>query len=87
MAIILETITHVWFAGRMIPPGEVFSADDVFATKLIEGGSAKVTSSIESNDEQVNAAPENEELETALEDSKDEQPKGRRSKKVDDDLE
>jgi len=48
MAIILETITHVWFAGRMIPPGEMFSADDEFATKLIEGGSAKVANSVPS---------------------------------------
>ncbi|MNH43719.1 hypothetical protein D3C79_1056960 [compost metagenome] len=56
----------MWFAGRMIPPGEVFSADDAFATKLIEGGSAKVANAV---------------------DSKDEQPKGRRTKKVDDDHE
>ena len=42
MAIVLEAITHVWFAGRMIPPGEVFSADDTFGRKLIIGGSAKV---------------------------------------------
>ncbi|WP_320938710.1 hypothetical protein [Lysinibacillus capsici] len=66
MAIILESITHVWFAGRMISPGEVFSADDAFATKLIEGCSAKVANAV---------------------DSKDEQPKGRRVKKVDDDHE
>jgi len=46
MAIILESITHVWFAGRMIEPGEVFSADDVFAKRLIEGGSAKVANSV-----------------------------------------
>lgn len=42
MAIVLEAITHVWFAGRMIPPGEKFSADDDFGRKLIEGASAKV---------------------------------------------
>lgn len=46
MAIILEAVTHVWLAGRMIPPGEVFSAADVFATRLIEGGSAKVANSV-----------------------------------------
>lgn len=46
MAVILESITHVWFAGRMIPPGEVFSADDVFAQRLIEGKSAKVANSV-----------------------------------------
>ncbi|MGG2114006.1 hypothetical protein ABFY60_26855 [Lysinibacillus pakistanensis] len=66
MAVILESITYVWFAGRMIPPGEVFSADDAFATKLIEGGSAKVANAVE---------------------SKEEQPKSRRIKKVDDDHE
>ncbi|AVK84042.1 hypothetical protein C3943_10890 [Lysinibacillus sp. B2A1] len=66
MAVILESITHVWFAGRMIPPGEFFSADDAFATKLIEGGSAKVANAVE---------------------SKEEQPKSRRIKKVDDDHE
>lgn len=46
MAIVLEAITHVWFAGRMIEPGEVFSADDVFAEKLIKGKSAKVAKSL-----------------------------------------
>lgn len=47
MAIVLEAVTHVWFAGRMISPGEVFSADDTFAKKLIEGESAKVHKAIE----------------------------------------
>lgn len=46
MAIVLEAITHVWFAGRMIEPGEVFSADDTFAKKLIKGKSAKVYKSV-----------------------------------------
>ena len=69
MAIILEAVTHVWFAGRMIPPGEVFSADDAFGTKLIAGGSAKVVNAVDSVE------------------SKEEQPKSRRIKKVDDDHE
>lgn len=51
MAIVLEAITHVWFAGRMIPPGEVFSADDSFGKKLIVGGSAKVANAVDSKDE------------------------------------
>ena len=42
MAIVLEAITHVWYAGRMIEPGGVFSANDEFGKKLIGGGSAKV---------------------------------------------
>lgn len=47
MAIILEAITHVWFAGRMINPGEVFSADDEYGKKLIKGKSAKVHKAVE----------------------------------------
>lgn len=49
MAIVLEAITHVWFAGMMIEPGEVFSADDTFAKKLIKGKSAKVHKAVENN--------------------------------------
>ena len=51
MAIILESITHVWFAGRMIPPGEVFSADEAFGKKLIVGGSAKVANAVDGDNE------------------------------------
>lgn len=51
MAIVLEAITHVWFAGRMIPPGEKFSADDEFGKKLIRGGTAKVAGGIAQHDE------------------------------------
>lgn len=47
MAIVLEAIEHVWHAGRIIPPGEVFSAEDSFAKKLLKGGSAKVKNSVE----------------------------------------
>lgn len=46
MAIVLEAVTHVWFAGRMIEPGEVFSADDAFGKKLIQGESAKVANAV-----------------------------------------
>lgn len=52
MAIILAAVTHVWHAGRMIPPGEVFSVNDAYGTKLIEGGSAKVAKGIKSEPEQ-----------------------------------
>ena len=47
MAIVLKAIEHVWHAGRILTPGEVFSADESFAKKLIEGGSAKVNNSVE----------------------------------------
>lgn len=47
MAIVLQAIEHVWHAGRIIPPGDVFSAEDSFAKKLINGGSAKVNNSVE----------------------------------------
>lgn len=47
MAIILEAITHVWIGGRLISPGEVFSADDKFAKKLIIGKSAKVHNAVD----------------------------------------
>lgn len=46
MAIVLEAITHVSFAGRIIKPGEVFSADNEYGGKLIKGGSAKVIKSV-----------------------------------------
>lgn len=47
MAVVLEAITHVCFAGRTIEPGTVFSVDDVFAKRLIQGDSAKVHNAIE----------------------------------------
>lgn len=53
MAIILEAITHVWHHGRMLEPGEIFSAEETFAKKLIEGNSAKVKDSIEKTTEQI----------------------------------
>lgn len=46
MAIVLEAITHVSFAGRIIKPGEIFSADDDYGKKLIKGSSAKVFKSV-----------------------------------------
>ncbi|MEK5069809.1 hypothetical protein [Sporosarcina sp. FSL K6-1508] len=58
MAIVLEAITHVWFAGRMIPPGQVFSADDAFGKKLIQGGSAKVR---EAAAQEASVSPDEEE--------------------------
>lgn len=47
MAVVLEAITHVGYGGRIIAPGEVFSADDDYAEKLIKGKSAKVAKSLE----------------------------------------
>ncbi|PIC80537.1 hypothetical protein CSV75_01735 [Sporosarcina sp. P18a] len=47
MAIVLEALTYVWFAGRMIEPGKKFSADDEFGKKLIQGGSARVHKAFE----------------------------------------
>lgn len=47
MGIILEAITHVGYGGRIIEPGETFSADEKYAEKLIKGKSAKVANSIE----------------------------------------
>lgn len=52
MAIVLEAITHVWLAGRMIPPGDVFSVDEAYGKKLIQGVSAKVANAIDSKEEQ-----------------------------------
>ncbi|MEK3976063.1 hypothetical protein [Psychrobacillus sp. FSL K6-1267] len=42
MAKILLAITHVTIGGRILPPGEKFSAEDDYAKKLIESKSAKL---------------------------------------------
>lgn len=53
MAVILEAITHIWHHGRMVEPGEFFSADETFAKKLIEGNSAKISQLPNDNEEQI----------------------------------
>jgi len=73
MAIVLKAVTHVWFAGRMIPPGDIFSADDDFGKKLIEGGSAIV----------ADAIMESEQDEIDLESTSEQKPKTRSKRKVD----
>lgn len=41
MAKILIAVTHVMIGGRILPPGEKFSAENDYAEKLIKSKSAK----------------------------------------------
>lgn len=42
LAVTLEAIKPVFNAGLIVKPGEIFSAEDGFASRLLEAGSAKV---------------------------------------------
>ncbi|WP_036217056.1 hypothetical protein [Lysinibacillus sphaericus] len=87
MAIVLKAVTHVWFAGRMIPPGEIFSADGDFGKKLIEGGSATVADAIiktEQNEINLESTSEqDEEPDHDSESAPEQKPKTRSRRKVD----
>ncbi len=87
MAIVLKAVTHVWFAGRMIPPGDIFSSDDDFGKKLIEGGSAIVADAImESEQDEIDLESTSEQDEGSDHDSEsapEQKPKTRSKRKVD----
>lgn len=87
MAIVLKAVTHVWFAGRMIPPEEIFSADGDFGKKLIEGGSATVVDAITKlEQDEINlesATEKDEESDHDSESAPEQKPRTRSKRKVD----
>lgn len=53
MAKILLAITHVTIGGRILSPGEKFSAEDDYAEKLIESKSAELFKESETKQPEV----------------------------------